>query len=74
MTPLEQIKFAAQIKIGSQIELYYKMTLVVTEITDKKIIGFAKERFDKTGKKEIIALCYATITNPHYNKNLKIVA
>jgi hypothetical protein len=49
------------------------MTLVVTEITDKRVIGFSKERFDKTGKKETMSLEFTTIMNPHYNKNLQII-
>ena len=72
MTTLEQIKFASKIKIGTEIK-GYGMTLIVQEITDKRIKGYSKEQFIKHGKKVELSLEYSTIMNPHYNKNLSIV-
>jgi len=72
MTNLEQIKFAAQIQIGSKIKGSCKMTLVVTKIGEKRIYGYSDEYFSKTGEKREITLEFSTIMNPHYNKDLSI--
>lgn len=71
MTTLQQIQFAAKIQIGTEIKGSCNMTLVVTRI-DKRIYGYSKEYFQKTGNKREIILNFETIMNPHYNKDLSI--
>ena len=71
MTTLQMVQFAAQIQVGTVIKTTYQ-TMVVTSITEKRIYGYDKKRFDLKGKKEEISLEYETIMNPHYNKDMKI--
>ena len=72
MTTLEAVQLAGQIQIGSQIVGNYQ-TLVVTKITAKRVYGYDKKWFDKSGKKSEAAMDFSTLLNPHYNKNIKVI-
>jgi hypothetical protein len=71
MTTLEQIKFAAQIQVGTRIKAG-KQIMVVTEITAKRIKGYS-EYAKSNGYESDMFLSFETITNPHYNKNFEIL-
>ena len=71
MTTLEQIKFAAQIQVGTRIR-GGKQIMVVTEITGKRIKGYNEYAKSKGYESEMV-LFYETITNPHYNKDFEIL-
>jgi hypothetical protein len=73
MTTLEQLRFAAQIQVGTQIKGYGGQIMIVTEIGKKYITGYDKYCFEKYGKISKTFLSYDTIMNPHYNNNLSII-
>lgn len=74
MTTQEQIKFAANVQIGTEIQGYGNQILVVTEINKHGFKGYSKYVFEKFGKKTAsVYLTFETIQNPHYNKSIKIL-
>jgi len=73
LTPLEIVKLAASIVIGSRVSGYAGQVLVVTEVTKHGFKGYSEYRFETYGKKGEVYLSYETLTNPHYNKNLKVL-
>jgi len=73
MTTQEQIKFAANVTIGTEILGHGKQILVVEKITKYGFEGYSKKWFEKSGQKGNLVLSFETIANPHYNKDLKIL-
>jgi len=71
MTTAEQIQFAAKVQIGTKIEMGYNSTLTVKEILNLAFKG----TLEVSGQKitDDCVLCYDMISNPHYNKHLRII-
>ncbi len=70
MTTFQAIQFAAKVQIGTEIEMGRNCTLTVSEIGDKAFKGVLK-----IGGKLVDNQCFLsfeTLTNPHYNQNLKV--
>jgi len=60
---------AKDIKIGTRLESH-KMIMVVTGESEKYFIGYLDFAGRNAGE---CLLAKDTLTNPHYNKNLKII-
>jgi len=71
MTTAQQIQFAASVQIGTQIEMGNDSVLTVTEIGKHSFVGTLKVKGRQINDECL--LTFQTISNPHYNKNLRII-
>jgi|LakMenEpi03Aug12_release.lakeMendotaPanAssembly.Ray.scaffolds.fasta_scaffold3152489_1 hypothetical protein len=71
MTTIEAVKFAANVQIGTIINMGHHGKLEVTKITDRYFKGFLILNGKKVcdGK---TTLHFDTILNNHYNKNISL--
>lgn len=72
MTTIEALSFAAQVQVGSKIEMGFNSILEVTEV--RKSCFYGKIYIGGKMRSESVSLSFETLLNPHYNKNIKILA
>lgn len=72
MTTIEAITFAAQVVINSEIQMGDGSILIVERVTAKSwsgtLINSNRRVLDSNTH-----LSFSTLTNPHYNKNIKLL-
>jgi hypothetical protein len=71
MTTSQQIQFAASVQVGMQIEMGNDSVLTVTKIGKHSFVGTLKVKCRQINDEYL--LTFQTISNPHYNKHLRIL-
>ena len=69
MTPLEAVKFAAKVKVGTLI----KVSGMVMRVDEIKEDAFAGQLIYKGKDRGLTFLAFTTLLNPHYCKDIQIL-
>ena len=65
-------KLLQSMNIGSKVQGYGGQTMIIKKFTETHIVGVSEYCLNKYNKEVEMTLSYSTLSNPHYNKSIKV--